>query len=134
MTTITADIHNLIKSVDGDIVAFEALKQTNGKRLRSDSPKSLKLVVTLDTVKHVLQALQDGRISPQQAQQWASFIRRGYVAGTTRGPVRPLNIEYDAANANEVTDLISRLDELGDLIDGELSAAEISAMVGTRLP
>ncbi|MGI8916331.1 MAG: hypothetical protein ACR2JY_21590 [Chloroflexota bacterium] len=119
----------LIRSVGGDITAFEARRQNPSRLARFFSSTSPKLVVTLDAVDGVLRALRDGRVSPQQAQQWASFSRRGYVAGATRGPVGPLRIEYDPLHEDDIVNSISRLDEIGDVIDGEVSDEEINDML-----
>lgn len=129
MTTAIRGTQELIRTVGGDITAFEALRQNPNQLARLSSYSAPKLVVTLEAVRDVLSALRDGRVSPQQAQQWASFVRRGYIAGTTKGPVRPLKIEYDHVHEDAIIEIISRLDEIGDAIDGEVSDEELSAML-----
>lgn len=62
---------------------------------------------------------------PEQAQSWASFVRRGYIAGRSDRPIRPLDIEYDDACEEEIAAAVSRLDEIGDVVDGEVTTGEV---------
>lgn len=63
--------------------------------------------------------------TPAQVQAWASFVRRGYVAGRRDCPIRPLDIEYDFACEDEIAAAVSRLDEIGDLVDGDVTSGEV---------
>jgi hypothetical protein len=66
-----------------------------------------------------LTQLRSGRIAPTDAQRWASFMKRGSViAGGYR-----LNIEWE--DDDQFADVLMRMDELGDVINGTMSAAEI---------
>ncbi len=51
--------------------------------------------------------------------------RRGYVAGRDLHAIRPLDIDYEDACEEEIAAAVSRLDEIGDLVDGEVSTGEI---------
>lgn len=73
----------------------------------------------------VLHGLLDHTWPPEQVQAWASFVRRGYIANRSEHPVRPLRIDYDDAYEDEISAAVVRLDEIGDLIDGEVSSGEI---------
>jgi hypothetical protein len=85
------------------------------------------LTVGGDSVARVLQSLDRHEIGQAQAQRWGSFVRRGYVAGRgDQGPVKPLPIDYDPTYEDIITEIISRLDEIGDVVDGDVpSSAEI---------
>jgi len=83
------------------------------------------LVVTRLATIAVLKGLLDDSWTPVQAQAWASFVRRGYVAGRARHPIRPLDIGYEAAFEDGVARAVSRLDEIGDAVDGVVSTSEI---------
>jgi hypothetical protein len=87
----------------------------------------LRLVVTRRAVARVLTALLDRAIDPEIAQRWASFIKRGIAAGGS-GAVRPLDIEWE--DEDLLAEVLGRLDELGDLIDGEMSDAELRQWLG----
>ncbi len=61
-------------------------------------------------------------------QARASLIRRGYVAGGSE-PIRPLDIQYEEAFEDEIVEAIGRLDEIGDLIDGDVSPEEAHDLI-----
>jgi hypothetical protein len=73
----------------------------------------------------VLKGLRRGTISPEQAQGWASFVRRGYIARSGAGSVRPLDIAYEEAWEDAIAEAVSRLDQIGDVVDGDVTAGEI---------
>lgn len=65
--------------------------------------------------------LQRGEVTGGEAQRWASFVRRGFVAGDgSRLPVTPLLIDYEPEHEDAIVEVIGRLDEIGDVIDGEV--------------
>ncbi len=81
----------------------------------------------------MLTALRSGQIAPDVAQSWASFVCRGYFAGADEQPLQPIDIQYDPAAEEEIVEAVSRLDELGDAIDGAIGSAESEALI-RRLP
>jgi len=68
------------------------------------------------------------RISEDLVQRWGSFVRRGYY-GTTDGPIRPLDIDYDPLAEDLIAEVVARLDGLGDPVDGTLSDEEIQELI-----
>lgn len=70
---------------------------------------------------NVLRGLLDGAFSPELTQAWASFLRRGYVAGPGGGPIRPINIDHEQAYEDDIAEAVSRLEEIRYLVDGEVS-------------
>ena len=86
------------------------------------------LVISRSAVVAVLAGLRDASISPQDAQSWASFVRWGHVAPAV-GPIRSLDIEYDPEWELPIADAVSRMDELGDIVDGEITRAEIAILL-----
>jgi len=79
-------------------------------------------------VKHVMLALSRGLIAPEVAQSWASFVRWGYFEGLGY-PSSDFDIEYEAAAERAIVDAISRMDELGDPIDGEIMPDEFRSLL-----
>jgi len=74
--------------------------------------------------------LLEGRFPLPQVQQWASFVRWGYVVtAKISGAVRPLDIEFEEAWEEEISTVIERIDELGDQIDGSLDRAQIISLL-----
>lgn len=62
-----------------------------------------------------------------EVQRWASFMRRGYIGAGEGGPITPLDIYYQAGYEEEMVEIVGRLDEIGDVVDGEVSSrVEIS--------
>lgn len=83
------------------------------------------LLVTRAAAVSVLKGLHEATYSPEQAQRWASFVRRGYVARAAEGPIRPLDIAYEEAWEEAIAAAVSRLDEIGDVVDGEVTQGEV---------
>jgi hypothetical protein len=48
-------------------------------------------------------------------------------------PIEPLGIEYDPEREEEIADAVARLEEIGDLIDGELPSQEETRALLARL-
>jgi hypothetical protein len=83
------------------------------------------LVVSRKAAIAVLTGFQVGSISPEQAQAWASFVSMGFIANRVREPVRPLDIDFEDAWEDAISATVSRLDEIGDLVDGVVDAGEV---------
>lgn len=124
----------LSDAVQGDLDAFSLLLEQQGApRARPVGIASLTL--TPEAVRTVLLELRNGQFLPVLIQQWASFVRRGYIAGSMgqrirlNKPTQPIEIDYDPHYEGCIVEVISRLDEIGDLIDGSITDSEISAML-----
>lgn len=116
----------LIGVLEGDprsLPAIEVLEHRDF--LRAAARVRRPVVVRRSSVVDVLRGLLVGAWTPEQVQAWASFVRRGYVASRSDLPVRPLEIEYDDACEEEIAAAVSRLDEIGDLVDGEVTTVEV---------
>lgn len=87
------------------------------------------LIITRAAAVLVLRGLLDGAFSPELTQAWASFVRRGYTARSGDGPMRPIDIDFAQAYEDGISATVSRLDEIGDVIDGELSSDEVHALI-----
>lgn len=124
---------DLTDAVHGDLEAFERVREQPLEILQASRAALPGLIVTPWSVRRVLVALRRHEAAPERVQEWASFIRRGYLAGANGSPVTPIDIEYDAAAEQEIADIVSRLDELGDAIDGEIDDDEIRELL-SRLP
>jgi len=84
------------------------------------------LIVTREATVIVLRGLLDHRFTPPVVQSWASLIRRGYIARPEVSlPIQPLEIEFDDTCEDAISETVSRLDEIGDVVDGEVNSSEI---------
>ncbi len=62
-------------------------------------------------------------------QLWASFVLHGFAEGVGSGPITSIDIEFDEATEQTMVDALVRLDEVGDLIDGEVTHDEIVRLI-----
>ena len=116
----------LVAVLHGNPAAVQVLLSVEHKDLQAAGVAvGRPALVTRSAAVRVLRGLLDKSWTPEQAQAWASFVRRGYVAGHGVHPVRPLDIDFDGACEEEIAAAVSRLDEIGDLVDGEVTTDEI---------
>jgi hypothetical protein len=127
MTNLTPEM--LEKIVSGDLSSFQVLLTQPHESIVKCRSQLKTLKLTKDSVIRVLDALKRRAVSEESVQMWASFVRRGYVASRRAMPVSPIDIEFDALDEARISDAIARLDELGDAIEGVLSADEIDGLL-----
>lgn len=127
---------DLRKAVEGDLQAFEKLKKQSHHQLLTYKERLNKLTLKPDAVSLVLKKLKEGKVAPTVVQEWASFVRRGYVANTDLSAIKTkpsaiqaIAIEYDPYHEHEIVDAIARLDEIGNIVDGEVTNNEIDLML-----
>ncbi|MCP4102542.1 MAG: hypothetical protein GY750_14150 [Lentisphaerae bacterium] len=110
----------------GDPHAIPILASLDHEDLRAAAAEAVEpAVVERASVVRVLGGLRDRTWPPERVQAWASFVRRGYISNRNEHPLRPLRIDYDDAYEDEISTVVARLDEIGDLVDGEVSSGEI---------
>lgn len=118
----------------GDVTAMNEISEYSQAQL-ADAAGTTGLALRASAVAAVLARYEAGELSPRETQRWAAFVRWGHLVDGSSGPVRPLDIDYEADHEDAIVEALARLDELGDLIDGELrdgEAAELRrALVGT---
>lgn len=114
-------------AIGGDPTAVSDLARFGPDDL--EEMRERKLVLHRASVVTVLQGHAAGLWAPEQVQAWASFVRRGRVVGSWSGAIRPLDIEYEQAFEDEIVEAIGRLDEIGDIIDGEVSPEEARDLI-----
>jgi hypothetical protein len=112
----------LSSAVIGDPRAMAVVVAADHQALRDSAPS--RLVVSRAAAVAVLVGLNQGTITPVEAQQWASFVRWGFVAGNS-GPAMPLDIDYEDAWEDAIVEAVGRLDQIGDLVDGEVTRGEV---------
>jgi hypothetical protein len=121
---MTPDV--LERAITGDMGAFAMVRVQDHAVLIEAEGGKRPLVLTPAAVLRVLRSLQSGHLSPELAQAWASFVSRGYVARRppAEGPIGPLTIDWDRTAESAMADVLSRMDELGDAIDGTIDNDE----------
>lgn len=118
----------LLSVVDGDLNDFIPIKMASNFDLNCAAENLGPLILSKEALVRVLSEWQGMRRTANDVQQWASFVRRGYVAGGSGG-VRPLDIIFDENNEDLIVEIIARLDDIGDLVDGEVDASELQQML-----
>jgi hypothetical protein len=118
----------MARMLNGDLQAFALLSRYPHVNLERCAELIPRLIVTREGVRNVLLTFTRGEASAELVNAWAWFIRAGYVPGGS-GPIRPLDIEYDPAAEDLIVEIVSRLTELGDFIDGEISQDELAKMI-----
>ncbi len=115
--------------VEGDLNSLATVQVAGDRELWDSSANLPRLFVSRSTLERVLEEWRGGLFTAEDVQQWASFIRRGFVSGRARGELHPIEIEYDADDEEMIVEIIGRLDEIGDRIDGHIDAAEQQEML-----
>jgi hypothetical protein len=104
-----------------DLASFE-----HATLLQAQKSVGPPLILGRDATVAVLRGLLDQRFTPADVHSWASLMRRGYIAGRNEnGPIEPLDIDFDAQWEDGISAAVSRLDEIGDIVDGEVADGEI---------
>ena len=116
--TPSLTIDTVSAAVNGSTEALTAVGRAPHHELLAASSES-PLVLGRDAVAAVLDGMAAGSVSGADAQAWASFVRWGYI-NPEPGGTRPLSIDYDPTAEDAIVEGVGRLDEIGDLIDGEV--------------
>ena len=121
---------DLLRVLAGDAPHISTLKTYGQSEIArvAGSLSSEQLKVNSHVVRRVLANLLQKSISSEQAQGWASFIKRGCVS-TKETPVYPISICYEPDQEDQIAEVLSRLDELGDLIDGTIDDNELRNLI-----
>lgn len=115
--------------VEGDLNSLPTVRIASHRELWDTAAKLPPLVVSRSVLAKVLEEWRLGLFAAEDIQQWASFIRRGYVAGMASDEIQPVPIEFDASDEALIAEIIGRLDEIGDQIDGHIDACEQEEML-----
>lgn len=116
----------LLDLLVGDIYSLDAVVRARHESLFAVG-SSEELVLRRSAVQRVVEGMRARALAPADVQKWASFVKRGYVALGSQEP--PLDIEYEDAWDEVISDVVSRLDEIGDVIDGVIEDDELDDMI-----
>ncbi len=131
MTDLTTVARLLEQLVAGDLSELNQLLLSSHATMEQARGEIGDLLLTRRAVLRVLAGLEAGTFDPQKVQQWASLMRRGYVpVAVPEGlPVRALDIEWEEEFEEQIAYVISRLDELGDIVDGKIDENEMTELI-----
>lgn len=127
---LTAD--DLVRVICGDAQRIGLLvDQADVARVAAGIPERQRTLTPI-AVKVVLTALLHREVTPEQAQAWASFVRRGFIPVSAKDQSVPqIYIAYQEDHLDSIVDAVARLDELGDIIDGTISDSELQSLIGS---
>ena len=129
MTDFSTIIRLLVQVVAGDLSRLDQLLGYSQATIEQACRQVEPLLLTKAAVFRVLTGLKERTLNPNTVQQWASLMKRGYIGRTTDGqPVKAIEIEYEPEFEEPISEVISRFDELGDIIDGEIDRFELSEL------
>jgi hypothetical protein len=78
---------DLADTVRGDLQAFSRLQRRSNKDIQQARDSLGELVVTAQDVRRVLVSLLEHKVSPEQAESWAFFMRHGYIGHWQSQPI-----------------------------------------------
>ncbi len=87
MTDVRVPVADIKSAVEGDLVAFARMLEQPALVNRLNRAELPPLVLNAHAVSRVLRAFQRHAVAPSLVQQWASFIRRGFIAPAGKDPV-----------------------------------------------
>jgi RHS repeat-associated protein len=121
---------DLVRILSGEARHVSVLKGHAHAELENVAAGISGLALTLKAtaVRRVLSDLSEKRITPVQAQEWASFVMREYMP-SREGPIRPISVEYEPAQEEQIVEAVSRLEQLGDLVDGVIDNDELRELL-----
>lgn len=113
---------NLLRAIGGDVTALRSLAAYSDEALRHAAAELGDVELTAHAVANVVRGLVSGEYPDGDVQQWACFVRWGFIA--EQRPLDALRLEYSPDDEDDIVEVVARLTELGDLIDGELLPGE----------
>lgn len=126
MSVAIADLAtSLDRLIRGDLGSLGAIVSAEHTEvLKAAEALGTPLMIPRTAAISVVRGLIDGAYAPEMAQAWASFVGAGFVANRFTGPIRPVAIDFEEAFEDAISAAVSRLDEIGDLVDGEVTTDE----------
>lgn len=112
-------------AVNGDVPAVARLADLSHLELVGAASHTSRLIVTPKSVLRALESYRRGEVSAIELHRWAWFIMRGYIPGTSDGPLSALEIGYQEHTEDEIAAALTKLSELGDKLDGTLEPREL---------
>ena len=133
MTELSALLASVI---GGDATGIGALRRVPQSDIRAAARQVDQLHVSRAALLRLLQAWNSGTVTTEQVRWWAIFVflggfpqdwsPSGWVASYT-AQTQPLEIDY--ADDDLVNEIVFRLKDLGDAVDGTISDKEREAMI-----
>jgi len=114
--------------VGGDVSLLSKLSGHNHDDLRRAWARSSHPKLSARAVLRVLVALRRGEVTAKQVHDWAGFLFSGYSASATF-PLKTLDFEYDPVDEDRIAEVMMRLEQMEDDLDGPISEVELDRMI-----
>lgn len=116
--------------VAGDLLHLRQVASATHDALRAAAATLPPLRVDRSSLERAVCAWRSGQFSDAELNTWAWLVRSGAAPiGTGTQALRPIEIDYDVAHEDLLADIVGRLSELGDLVDGQIDDAEFERML-----
>lgn len=79
----------------GDISCISVILEANPLETQKAAARLPKLLLSRSALIRLLNKWRTGQCTAADVQQWASFVRRGYVPGAGINRLGPIDIEYN---------------------------------------
>ena len=113
--------------LSGDIGAMQKLRSWSSHDL-NDLAAASEYELPARAVVRVLEEYDAGMWPQADVQEWAQLMRWGVLFGPDRSPFPEFVVEYAPDAEDAIIEALARLDELGDIIDGELRPGEAAEL------
>lgn len=123
--------NDLLQALQGDIKLFKKIFSKPHESIYYLAKDLPTIIVTGSAVKNVLEKLRDREFSPEIINLWASFLFHGVCGKIGSEFMEEIDVEYECKYADEISEAISRLEDLGDLIDGTISNQEVTSLINS---
>jgi hypothetical protein len=114
--------------IRGDLSPLPKLARHSHEDLRRAWSHSSHPKLTVRTVLRVLNALRRGEVAAKQVHEWAGFLFSGYSSSATF-PLKRLDFEYDPVDEDRIAEIVMRLEQMEDAVDGPISRDELDRMI-----
>jgi hypothetical protein len=121
-----SDVKSLLS---GNLEKLHVIASQPHDLLFSISKSISPLIIGKSDIRRVVCELQSSKIGFDEAQQWASFVRRGYFSNRNNVAIVPIDIVYDEKDESVLVECVAKLDELGDEVDGDLTYFDLEEML-----
>lgn len=123
---VEVSLTNFVGTLRGELSHFEILKKAQHAAIWQLAGKIASCEVTEGGILKVLLDYRD-RLSPDElVQAWAFFVLFGFLPDAI-GPVQAIDINRPLDD--DVTNILVRLSELGDSVDGTIGKEELDEFI-----
>lgn len=119
----------LTETISGNLNNFTYIESVPHNKLLKTSKSCSNLFLTKSAVLEVITEFKKRNIKPEVVQKWATFMRCGYIGYNIKTPILPLQIEYKADEEDLIVEMLARLNEIGDVVDGVIEDSELDIMI-----